>query len=215
MGDQIRTKRKYDSSRRQTQARETQRQIVEAARRLFIERGYRGTTIEQIAQEAGVAVETVYATFGNKRTILSRLVDVSVLGDHSPLPLLERANPQAVRREHDQRRQIELFAHGIREIMERVSPIFGIMRTAAETEPDIAAVLNGVLEGRMRGITQFVIWLADNGPLRAGLSTEAAAELTWTLTSAEVHHLLTVDRGWPGDRYETWLRDTLIRLLLD
>jgi len=215
MEDQIRTKRKYVSHRRQVQARETQSQIVQAARRLFIERGYTGTTIEQIAAEAGVAVETVYATFGSKRAVLSRLVRVSVVGDDEPVPLLERQGPQGVRRELDQHRQIEMFARDIRGIMERVGPVNGIMRTAAETEPDIAAMLQGILGERLQGMTQFVNWLASNGPLREGLAIPDAAEMTWALTSAEVHHLLTVDRGWSGDRYEAWLRDTLDRLLLD
>jgi AcrR family transcriptional regulator len=213
--EQIRTKRKYDSSRRQAQARETQHQIVEAARRLFMERGYMGTTIEQIASEAGVAVETIYATFGSKRAVLSRLVGTSLVGDDEPVPLLEREGPQEVRRERNQHLQIQMFAHGIREIMERVGPVLGIMRMAAETEPDIAAMLHGILQERLQAMTQFVRWLAVNGPLRNGMSIEDAAELTWTLTSAEVHHLLTVDRGWPGDRYEAWLRDTLTRLLLE
>jgi TetR/AcrR family transcriptional regulator of autoinduction and epiphytic fitness len=121
MQDQNRTKRKYVSHRRQAQARETQSQIVQASRRLFIERGYTGTTIEQIAVEAGVAVETVYATFGSKRAVLSRLVGASVVGDNEPVPLLEREGPQLVRRERDQHRQLEAFAHGISEIMERRS----------------------------------------------------------------------------------------------
>src|SRR5947208_2674838 len=108
MKNQTSTKRKYDSSRRQAQARETQRQIVEAARRLFIERGYMGTTIEQIAAEAGVAVETIYATFGNKRAVLARLVDISVVGDDEPGPLLEREGPQATRLERDQLRQVAM-----------------------------------------------------------------------------------------------------------
>ncbi len=215
MGDQSRTKRKYVSHRRQAQARETQGQIVQAARRLFIERGYTGTTIEQIATEAGVAVETVYATFGSKRVVLSRLISASVVGDTEPVPLLERQGPQAVRRERDQHRQIALFATDIREILERVGPVFGVMRTAAETERDIAAMLQSLLDERMQGITQFVVWLASNGPLREGLAVPDAAETVWTLTSAEVHHLLTVDRRWPGDHYEEWLRDSLTRLLLD
>jgi AcrR family transcriptional regulator len=217
MADEIKTKpkRRYDSSRRQARARETQRDIIEAARRLFMERGYTGTTIEQIAQEAGVAVETLYATFGSKRAVLSRLVGVSVVGDDEPVPLLERPGPQAARHEPDQRRQVDIFAHDMREIMGRMGPIFGIMRTAAETEPDIAELIGGLLRERLQGITQFVRWLAANGPLRDGLTVEDAAETIWTLSSAEVHQLLTVDRGWSDERYEAWLKDTLTRLLLD
>jgi hypothetical protein len=100
------------------------------------------------------------------------------------------------------------------EIMERVGPVFGIMRTAAETESDIAELLQRILEQRMQGMLQFVRWLAENAPLRGGMSVEDAAETVWAVTSAEVHHLLTVDREWSGERYEAWLRDTLTRLLL-
>lgn len=82
------SKRTYNSSRRKEQARLTSRQIVGAARKLFIDRGYSGATIEAIAQEAGVAAETVYAAFGNKRAILSKLIDVSIVGDDESIPLL-------------------------------------------------------------------------------------------------------------------------------
>lgn len=214
MSEKSKPKRPYNSTRRQVQAAETRRQIVAAARRLFAERGYAGTTIEAIAGEAGVAVETVYATFGSKRAILTRLVDISVVGDEADVPLLARPGPQAVRRERDQRRQVKMFARDIREIMERMSLIFEIMRIAAKTEPDIEALLRQILAGRLHGMAFFVEALLNNGPLRLNLTAEQATDTVWTLTSAEVHRLLTVDRGWPGERYEQWLAETLTTLLL-
>jgi AcrR family transcriptional regulator len=207
-------KRAYNSQRRQAQAEETRRQILAAARGLFVTRGYVGTTIEAVAREAGVATETMYATFGSKRALLARLVDVSVVGDEAPVPLLERPGPQAVAREKDQRRQIRLFAHQIREIMERVGPLFEVLNAAAKTEPDIAGLLAQVLGGRHAGMQYFVQAVARNGALRQGLSAPAAADTVFALTSAEVHRLLTVDRGWPGEQYEKWLGDTLAVLLL-
>lgn len=214
MPDQIKTKRQYNSSRRQAQARETRRLIIEVARRLFIERGYAGTTIDTIARETGVAVETVYATFGSKHAVLARLVDISVGGDDEPIPLLDRPGPLAVKNERDQHRQIELFVRDMRRIMERIGPIFPIVRTAAETEPEIKVLLRGMLEQRLINITQFVEWVSSNGPLRHGLNVADGADIVWTMTSAEVYRLLTVDRDWPGDRYEEWLGETLITLLL-
>jgi AcrR family transcriptional regulator len=214
MTEEIKPKRRYISRRRQVQAAETRRHIVEAARQLFAERGYVGTTIEAIAQAADVAGETVYATFGSKRAILARLVEVSVGGDEQPIPLLERPSPQAVRQEHDQHRQIQRFAHDMREIMERMSPLFEIMRTAAKTDPDIMALLQRLLEERLRGMRQFVDWLAANGSLRQSIRPADTAETVWALTSAEIHRLLTDDRGWSGERYEEWLSDTLTTLLL-
>ena len=207
-------KRPYNSTRRRQQARETRLQILEAARRLFLERGYSGTTVDALADEAGVAEETVYAAFRNKRTILARLFDVTVVGDDEPTPLLERAGPQAVRHERAQGRQIELFARGVREITERVGPLVEIMQLAALTEPEIANLLKEILSKRLEGMRFFVEALARNGPLRSDLRMTEAIDQVWTLTSAEVHRLLTADRGWSGDQYEDWLIETLALLLL-
>ena len=207
-------KRPYDSTRRQAQARETRRQIVEAARKLFVEYGYAGATIEAIAQEADVAPETIFATFGNKRTILAALIDVAVGGDEQPIPLLQRPGPQTVLQEIDPVRLLQLFATDISGILERVAPVFEVMRAAAKTEPDIADLLKNLLEERLKNITAFVRSLSAHGPLRAGLDDAQAGEIVWTITSPEVFSLLTVDRGWSRERYAHWLGDTLARLLL-
>jgi len=214
MSENRTSKRRYTSTRRQAQAAETRRQIIAAAGKLFEELGYAGTTMEDIAHEAGSAVQTVYASFGSKRAILTRLVEVSVGGDDAAVPVLERPGPQAARHERDQPRQLRLLAQGISEIMARMSPIFEIMRTAAKTEPEIADLLKQLLKERLQNMIHVVEWVAVNGPLRDGLTVEAAGETVWLLTSAEVYRLLMVDRGWPRDRYEQWLGDTLIALLL-
>jgi AcrR family transcriptional regulator len=207
-------KRRYDSTRRQARARETRERILEAARRLFTTRGYAGTTMEALAQEADVAVETVYASFQSKRTVLARLIDRQVLGDDAPEPILERAAPQRVRLEPDQRRQIALFAADMTGIMERVGPLFGVLRAAAVTEPNIAELLQGLLATRRANLIQFAGWVAEHGPLRAGLTVEDAGTAAWALSSAEMHHLLTVDAGWSPERFAAWLGDTLIATLL-
>jgi AcrR family transcriptional regulator len=214
MTDQPPPKRRYNSARRQAQAAETRRQIVQAAGKLFAAHGYGGTTMDMLAREAGVAVETVYATFGNKRAILTRLVDVAVVGDEEPVGLLDRPGPQAVRRETDQIRQVGMFARDIRTIMQRMSPIFEILRSAAKTEPEIAALLEQILQARLQGMTFFIEALLLNGSLRPGLSATGAAETAWALSSAELYRLLTVDRGWSGEQYEAWLGESLILLLL-
>lgn len=208
------TKRTYNSSRRKQQALLTQRQIIEAARTLFIARGYSGATMDAIAQAAGVAPETVYATFGNKRAILARLFDVALVGDEQPIPLLERPEPQAAMNETDQHRQIELFVEGIDQIMSRVAPLFEVMRVAAKTEPEMAEMLQNILRARVQGLKAFVVALMKNGPLRAGLTADKAAETVWTLTSAEVFTLLRTDRNWSEQQHKQWLVDSLTRLLL-
>jgi AcrR family transcriptional regulator len=209
-----RTKRAYNSSRRKEQALETRRQIVEAARPLFIERGYAGATIDAIAQNAGVAPETVYAAFGSKRAILAGVFEVSLVGDDLPIPLLERPGPQEAMLETDQHRQIELFAADIYNIMSRVAPLFDVMRVAAKTEPEIAQMLENILRARVQGMMAFVRALIKNGPLRPGITAEKAAETVWALTSAEVFTLLQTNRGWSEEEHKQWLADSLTRLLL-
>ena len=207
-------KRRYNSTRRQAQANETRRQIIEAARKLFSMQGYSGATIDLIAQEAGVSSETVYAIFGNKRTILSNLIDTSVGGDNLPIPLLQRAGPQTVLQENDPVRLLNLFAQDISEILERIAPIFEITRIAAKTEPDIADMLKHMLAQRMQNLAAVTRRIGTLGSLREGLDDEQATDIIWVTTSPEVFSLLRIDRGWTKEHYIHWLSDTLIRLLL-
>lgn len=189
-------------------------QIIAAARESFIQYGYSGATIEAIAQSAGVAPETVFAIFGNKRSLLAALVQVSVGGDEQPIPLLQRPGPQAVLHEQDPHRQVQRFAEDIAGILVRVAPLFEVMRTAAKTEPEIAVMLQGLLGERWQNLAVFVKNLAAHTTLRAGLNEDEAVDTAWALTSPEMFSLLTRDRGWSRERYAAWLGETLARLLL-
>jgi AcrR family transcriptional regulator len=188
--------------------------ILDAAEKLFAERGYAASTIEAIAAEAEVAVDTVYASFGSKRSVLKSLLGVRVGGDEARVELLDRPGPQAVRRETDQRRQLAAFARDLTQIIERAGPVDGIVRGAAAVDADIASFRVEAQEGRYRNMQQLVSWLAANGPLKAGLTEDDAAAIVWTMASPEVHHLLRVVRGWTPERYTAWLGDSLTRILL-
>jgi TetR/AcrR family transcriptional regulator, regulator of autoinduction and epiphytic fitness len=214
MGNEITSKRTYDSSRRKKQARQTRREILEAARKLFISRGYSGAAMESIAKAAGVAVETVYASFGNKRVILSSLIGVSLVGDDDPTPLLQRQSPIAVMQEKEQERQIQMFTEDMAEIMGRVAPLFEVMHVAAKTEPEIAEMLQRILDERAEAMGVFINALISNGPLQEGLTLEEAAETVWALTSAEVYTLLVTDRGWSVEKYKQWLVSALTKLII-
>jgi len=187
---------------------------LDAARKLFEERGYAGATIDAIAQEAKVAQETVYSVFRNKRFILASLVSVAVGGDDEPIPILQRPGPQEVLKEFDPIRQLRMFAQDISGILGRVAPVFEVMRNAARTEPEIADLLAHLLEERLQNMEKFVRVIAAHTTFRESLSITQATELVWTLTSPEVYRLLTQDRGWSRDQYSSWLGDCLIRLLL-
>lgn len=214
MEKKVNPHRRYQSMKRTQQAAETQRQIVEAARRLFEERGYAATTIAAIAAQAGVSAETIYATFGNKRALLARLIDVSLVGDYEPIPVLNRNWLEVVRREPQQRQRLRLLAHLTRTILEQAGPIHAIMGSAAATDPEIAALRLTHQQQRLVVQTEFARLLAAVGPLREGLSIEEAGEHYWILASPEVHHILTTERGWSQDRYEAWLCDALAAQLL-
>ncbi len=207
-------KRKYHSNRRQEQARETRQRILAAALNLFSKLGYAGATIDAIAQEAGVAPLTVFAVFGNKHSILASLISVSVGGDDQSIPLLERPGPQAVLQEKDPIRQIHRFAADITDILERVAPVFEIMRVAAKTEPDIAEMLKNILKERLHNLGIFVEYVSANSNLRDEMNDSEATEIVWAIASPELYRLLTVDRGWSKEHFSQWLGDTLARLLL-
>jgi AcrR family transcriptional regulator len=147
-----------------------------------------------------MAPETVYASFGSKKAVLSRLIATSVLGDEGEGALMDRPGPREIQGEQDPTRQVQLLARDIRQIMQRVSPVFEIMRAAAKSEPEIAALLEQTLAERLNGMRHFVGLLGKGEGLREGLTAEAAAETVWTITSPEVFRLLTADRGWPPAR---------------
>jgi AcrR family transcriptional regulator len=207
-------RRPYRSTRRQAQARQTRHQILAAAGELFIEKGYNGATFEAIARQAGVAQETIFSVFGNKRNLLSNLVDIAVSGDELPVALLDRPGPQSVLRERDPVQQLHMFAADIANILERVAPIFEVVRMAAKTEADIAELLQNLLVERMHNMEVFVGQLAAHSPLRQGSDITQAAQIVWALTSPELYNLFTVDRSWPKEKYVRWLSDALVRLLL-
>jgi AcrR family transcriptional regulator len=210
----VKPRRPYDSALRKQQAAQTRMRVLDSAQKLFGQRGYAATTVEAIAADAEVAVDTVYATFGSKRRVLQSLLGVRVGGDEAVIDLLDRPGPQAVRRETDQRRQIAAFAADLTSIIERAGPVDEIIRGAAAVDADIAAFRVEAQEGRHRNMRRLVSWLAANGPLRSGLTEDEAADIVWTMASPEVHHLLRVVRGWEPERYTAWLAETLTGILL-
>ena len=208
-------KREYDSTRRQAQAQQTRRHILEAARKLFMERGYAGATAEAIAAEAGVSAQTIYAIFKNKKRILVSLMNVSpTTGVEDHTPIVERANVQAVSEEHDQRRQLQLFASVVSNNLDQVGVISEIMTDAARIEPDLDRILQKLNKQRLEHMTFAVQQIAANGSFREKIDEDDARDTVWALTSPEVFLLLTRDRSWSKEKYAQWLADTLIKALL-
>jgi AcrR family transcriptional regulator len=208
--DDVKTPR----DRRSRQAAATRLRILEAAGKLFAERGYGGTTIEAVATEADVAVETVYARFKNKRNLLAAYLDMTIVGDAEPVPLLEREELRKVREATDQREQLRLLARLGRNLLERAAPAHAVLRGGASVDPEVMALAEE--DDRRRRTTQraFVEIIAARGPLREGLSINDAADTVGALASPDTFALLTQRRGWSPARYERWLATNLALTLL-
>ncbi len=206
--------RAYKSPRRREQARATRSTILLAAQELFVEGGYVATTIDVIASRAGVSAETVYATFKNKRSILSELIDVSMAGDDAPVSILERGWVQEMREEPDPQRRVQILARNGRLILERTASVYEVLRGASTADPQLASLWELNKAQRFAGQRALVRILTEGDPLREGLITRTAADIVFAIGSPETYRLLVVDRGWSGDRFERWYADALARLLL-
>ena len=207
--------RAHDFPRRRERARATRMRVLDAARTLFIERGYVATTIDAIAEGADVSSETIYSTFGNKRSLLSQLVDVSIAGDVNETPILERDWVQEMRMEPDPRRRLRMLAGHGRSILERRADVDEVVRGASSADPDIAALRDLGKVQRFAGQREFLRIVVGATGLREGMDLETAADILYAIGSPETYRLLVVDRGWSDSRFERWYGETLERLLLD
>ena len=206
-------KRRYDNSRRQAQVRATRLRVIEAARRGFIEHGYPATTIEAIAEAAEVPLPTLYRLFGSKRALLAAVLDTSFGGDDQPIAFADRPAVRAARDETDPVKMVTAFARIARELMDRTSAIQHVLATAAQVDPDAAELLAEIRRQRHTGQSRIVAALDARGALDPGLDTSEAADIVYALLSPEVHRILTVERGWPADRYERWVARSLATLV--
>ncbi|MGI9145775.1 MAG: TetR/AcrR family transcriptional regulator [Chloroflexota bacterium] len=206
--------RSYNATRRRAAAQRTRRAILDAARRIFTERGYVGTTMADIATAAGVALDTVYAAVGRKPTLFRLLIETAISGTDEPIPAQDRGYVAAVRAEPDARRQLELYAQAMRAIHGRLAPLLRVLQAAAPADPELAAVWNEIAERRARNMRLLVADLAGSDSLRRDISVEDAADVIWATNSPEFYALLVHDRGWDSDHYAQWLADAWRRLLL-
>ncbi len=206
--------RPYDNEGRQIQSDKTRQRIVEAARDLMVERGYRATTVAQIAARAGVHVDTVYALVGRKPVLLRELIEQAISGTDRAVVAQDRDYVKAMRAAPDPVRKLTIYAQAMREIQARMAPLLLALRDASATEPEAKDVWREISDRRAANMRQLVEDLAGAGGLRTGLSVDEAADVIWATNSSELYVLLTVERGWPPDRYERWLADSWCRLLL-
>lgn len=201
-------------SNRARQARETRRRIVEAAAKLFIRDGYSATSISAIAEEAEVAVPTVYATLRSKANILRAVVELTVRGDDAAVPLASRAAWREVEGERDPRKQLELFVHVHRGICDREAAIFAQLEAAAGADREAREWLAEQERLRYEIQARLARSLKRQKHLRPGLTIREAADVIWTLASERTYLALVRDRSWKPDDYERWLHEQLMAALL-
>jgi AcrR family transcriptional regulator len=208
--------RPYDNTRRLAQARQTELAIVDAARRLLIADGYASTTIAGVARAAGVAPQTIYKAFGTKATLLKRVYDVTLVGDADPVPLVDRPEFAAVLTAADGPALLRAYAHVGRVLHDRLGPLVtALLEGASAGEPDLRELAATIDRERLTGTGGVVTRLAEMGALRAGLPIERARDTLWTLNAVHVWRMLTRDRGWTGDEYESWLADVTVAALVE
>ncbi|MEV4573545.1 helix-turn-helix domain-containing protein [Nonomuraea jabiensis] len=188
--------------------------MVEQARELFAAKGYTPTTLEEIAAAAGVAVQTVYFHFGNKATVLKQVVDTLAVGDDEPIPVLDRPWVQQAREAVDGRQALAIWLGGSRTIFTRLAPIMKIVRDAAGSDPEMAAQWATNQQQRYIAHQALADLLADKHALRPQLTRRQAADIIYALISHEVFYLLTIERGWSPEQWQTWATETLATTLL-
>ncbi|MHB8465379.1 MAG: TetR/AcrR family transcriptional regulator [Acidimicrobiales bacterium] len=205
-------RRPYDSSRRQAQATETRSAIVLAARDLFVDHGYGRTTIADVAQGAGVSVETIYAAFGNKATLLHKAWDVTVGGDDQDIVFHERPEVAAIRNEPDLARRLTLHAAFSTQTAQRIAPFQLMVQSAAGAEPAAAAMLEEMGRQRLAGMTVMAAEIARTGQL--AVSEEECRDALWSMTDGVLWHRLVNERGWTNERFADWLGRIWVGLLV-
>lgn len=200
--------RPYKSASRERQARETRERIVKAARGLLRTAGFSGMTIEAVAQRAQVSAPTVYANFRSKTGILTALLDQSMFGSDYD-EVVRRAQ-----RETDPETRLRRSAAVARQIRSAQAATFDLLRGAGVVAPELARLQRDRESLRYERVENVITFLRKSGQLRPGLGHRTARDIFWMLTGGDVYRMLVGERGWSPQRYQHWLADALVKLLL-
>lgn len=214
MGD-VKSRRSYSSPLRANQAAATRRAVLEAARELFVAQGYGATTIEQIAQRAGVSKPTVFSAVGNKQTLLRTVRDVAIAGDDKPVPISKRPLTDRIREEPDRGRAIQLLARHLTLVASRYAVVYEVVRAAADSgEQDLRDLWETEEEQRLTGARFWVdVLRSKGGSPRHGVDVQTAVDVLWLLMAPDHFHRLVHQRGWTKQKYQRWLATAITRLV--
>lgn len=199
--------------KRAERSRRTREKVIEAARELFVAQGYGATSLQEVADQAGVAVQTVYFVFGNKRTLFKDVVDASIAGDTEPVATMDREWFRAACGAPTAADQLRTHVRGTSEILARVAPMMPLIEAAAATDPQIAAQWPHGPDPRYTVQHAAAQALADKPDIRPDVSVAMAADLLFGLLSPQLYLLFVQDRGWSPDTWEEWAYATLVAQL--
>lgn len=206
--------RRYDSSRRRARAADNRRRVVRAAHDLFTAQGFAATTVAAIAQAADVSVPTVYDGFGSKAELLERAIEVALAGDDQPVAVAERPTSQWVHEADSADELLGRYAVMMGELAERSAPIYDVLIRAADTEADLAALLEGFEAQRLVAATTIAEAVHRRGGLPPGRSLDASRDVIWLCNAPEIYTMLVTKRGWSTAQYIDWARNALVQLVL-
>jgi AcrR family transcriptional regulator len=201
-----RSKRRYNTALRTELAQLTRQRILDAARRLLVKGTYSTVTIDDIATEAGVAYQTVYSVFGTKLRLAQAMIES---GFH-----IEGVDDLIARVRESPEPEVTLLvgAQIARRLNEPCADLFRFMRESGD--PDLLQRHREMAARRLTEVAFVPERLARSGRLRTSLSTSEVRDVIWGLSGPDWYIQLVFDRGWTPDRYEAWLGDALINLLL-
>ena len=208
----VKGRRPYDATRRRERARQTQERIVRIAEERFLLAGYATTSVAEIAEAAGVSVDTIYKTFGGKAGLIRAIYERALAG-RGPVHAEQRSE-RLQAEERDPRKIIAGWGRFVTEIAPRGMPIVLLIRNAAATDPELAILLDEINEGRLRRMTENARRLHAAGHLRRGVTVKAAADILWTYSSSELYELLVLRRGMSPARYGRFVADAMAAALL-
>jgi AcrR family transcriptional regulator len=194
---------------------DTRRKVEEAAGELFADRGYQSTTMQAIADAAGVHVQTIYLAYGTKASLLAAAATRLVAGDEDPgSHPSQRRWVRQIQAADDPERKLRLYVRHIREVAPRIVRLVDVLRAAAPDDAEVAAFLAHMQAGRREGPFALLAPLSDAGLLRRELSLADAADATYALASPDTFRALVDDRGWSWSRAEAWIIEQLRHALL-
>lgn len=205
-------KRPYRSVRRREQAVETRLRIISAAHDLFVRKGYGRTTITEVARAADVAVETVYAAYGNKPTLLRQVWYATFRGDDEDVRLLDRPEIQAVLAEPDLATRLRAHAVALRPVFRRIAPLLRALEGATTSEPAATAMLAEFDERRLDAARHYARAAAATGQL--AVSEDECRDLLAATMDGALWHRLVEERGWSPDRFAKLLGSMWVALLV-